>query len=123
VAAACIYALENNIERLQEDHDNARFLAEQLATIEGLSITPSETETNLVFFDIHPELGNAMQLSSALHEIGVGIGAMGNTRLRACTHLDVSREKIEQVPAAIRDVLKSGLDRYQGISTGPYARG
>lgn len=123
VAAACVYALENNIERLQEDHDNARFLAEQLATIEGISISPEETETNLVFFDIHPELGNAMQLSKALHEIGVGIGAMGQSSLRACTHLDISREKIAQVPAAIKEALNSGLNQYQGIATGPYARG
>ena len=123
VAAACVYALENNIERLQQDHDNARFLAEQLAPIEGITANPTETESNLVFFEIHPELGNAMQLSKALHEVGVGIGAMGHTRLRACTHLDISREQIEQVPGAVRDVLKAGLDRYQGIATGPYARG
>lgn len=123
VAAACVYALENNIERLQEDHDNARFLAEQLSEIEGILISPEEVETNLVFFDVNPEFGNAMQLSRALHEIGVGVGAMGNTTLRACTHLSVSREKIAQVPAAIRDVLNTGIDRYQGFATGPYARG
>jgi len=123
VAAACVYALENNIERLQEDHDNARFLAEQLESIEGISITPSETETNLVFFDVDPKIGNAMQFSKALHDIGVGIGAMGQTRLRACTHLDINKEQLEQVPAAIRDVLNTGIDRYQGLETGPYARG
>lgn len=123
VAAACIYALENNIERLQEDHDNARYLAKLLAPIEGITATPEETESNLVFFDIHPELGNAMQLSKALNEVGVGIGAMGDTRLRACTHLDISREQIEQVPGAVRDVLQSGLGRFEGIATGPYARG
>jgi len=123
VAAACVYALENNIERLQIDHDNARFLAEQLAFIEGLSVNPSETETNLVFFDVDPKIGNAMQLSKALHEIGVGIGAMGQTRLRACTHLDITREQIEQVPAAVCDALNSGIESYQGLETGPYARG
>lgn len=123
VAAACIYALENNIERLQEDHDNARFLAEQLAEIEGISINPENTETNLVFFDVHPELGNAMQLAAALKKEGVGIGAMGNSTLRACTHLDISRAQIEQVPAAVRAALQAGLDQYQGIATGPYARG
>ncbi|MCH9653742.1 MAG: low-specificity L-threonine aldolase [Planctomycetes bacterium] len=123
VAAACVYALENNIERLQEDHDNARLLAEQLASVEGLSINPSDTETNLVFFDVDPEIGNAMQLSKALHDKGVGIGAMGQTRLRACTHLDINREQIEQVPALIKDVLNTGIKNYQGLETGPYARG
>ncbi len=123
VAAACIYALENNIERLQEDHDNARFLADQLASIEGISINPAETETNLVFFDVDPNLGNAMQLSKALHDRGVGIGAMGQTSLRACTHLDISREQIEQIPPAVRDALNSGINDHQGLETGPYARG
>lgn len=123
VAAACIYALENNIERLQEDHDNARFLAEQLAGIDGISINPAETETNLVFFDITPEHGNAMQLSAALKELGVGIGAMGETRLRACTHLDITREQIEQVAPIVQKALQQGLEKYAGIATGPYARG
>lgn len=123
VAAACIYALENNIERLQEDHDNARLLADQLASIEGISINPAETETNLVFFDVDPNLGNAMQLSKALHDRGVGIGAMGQTSLRACTHLDISREQIEQIPPAVRDALNSGINDYQGLESGPYARG
>ena len=51
MAAGCIYALENNIERLQEDHDNAKLLAEGLSTIDGITVE-SPIDTNMVFFSL-----------------------------------------------------------------------
>ena len=109
-AAACLYALDYHIERLADDHANARAFAEAVAEIEGLQVRPDEVETNLVFFEIDPDRGTAAQLSSALRERGVKINPAGGThRLRACTHLDVDRDGVLQAARAIRDCLSGGI--------------
>jgi threonine aldolase len=96
VAAAGVYALEHNVERLVEDHARARRLAEGLAAA-GLPVEPDEVETNFVQIDVAP-LGlskpDALELA---HQAGVGIsGTVHPTRLRAVTHLDVDDNDIEQ---------------------------
>lgn len=107
-AAACLYALDHNIERLSEDHTNARQLSESLAKIPGVTIEVDTVETNLVFFEIDPKLGTAAQLSARLRERGVNMNpAGGPQRMRACTHLDVTAEQIQMAAARIRDCLKS----------------
>jgi len=125
VAASAIYALEHHVERLAEDHENARRLAEGIAKIDGLSIRPADVETNLVFFDVDPRRGYAAQLSAALARRGVRINPAGPYRLRACTHLDVSRDDVEQVIVALHDCLRGGFDDTEtpAMATGPYARG
>lgn len=125
VAASAIYALENNVERLAEDHENAQLLARGIAEIDGLRVRPSDVETNLVFFDVDPELGYAAQLSAALVSKNVRINAAGPHRLRACTHLDVSRDDIAPVVTALRACVAAGFrDAKAGaMATGPYARG
>jgi threonine aldolase len=122
VAAAAIYAMEHHVQRLADDHANARLLANEIATIEGLSIQLDEVETNLVFFEVDPKLGNAAQLSAALLERGVKIGAAGPQRLRACTHLDVRRADIPEVARILRETVQAGFRQFKGSSTGPYAR-
>ena len=67
VAAGALYALDHNVERLAEDHANARFLAEALAQIEGVAIEPEKVESNLVFF----EVADGDALAAALAERGV----------------------------------------------------
>jgi threonine aldolase len=121
-AAAAVYAMEHHVERLADDHVNAKLLASEIAKIEGLSIRPDEVETNLVFFEVDPKLGNAGQLSAALLERGVKIGASGPQRLRACTHLDVRREDIPEVARILRETVQAGFRQFKGSSTGPYAR-
>lgn len=123
VAAAAIYALENHIERLAEDHENARIFAQALAKIDGIHLSPDDVETNLVFFEVDPRLGNAAQLSNALLQRGVRIGAMGPQRLRACTHLDVSREDLLAAAAIVRECVAEGFGAMVGAAAGPYARG
>jgi threonine aldolase len=109
-AAACLYAIEHNIERLAEDHANATLFAEEIATVSGIEVDLEGVESNLVFFEIDPEFGTAAELSAALRERGVMINpAGGNHRLRACTHLDVTREGVLEAAAAIRDCLSTGL--------------
>lgn len=122
VAAAAVYAMEHNVERLSVDHDNAKLLAAEIAQIEGLSINVADVETNLVFFEVDPKLGNAGQLSAALLDRGVKIGPSGPQRLRACTHLDVTREDMLKTADLLRQTIKAGFSQYKGSTTGPYAR-
>ncbi|MEM7344162.1 MAG: threonine aldolase family protein [Chloroflexota bacterium] len=94
IAAGAIYALENNIERLAEDHANSRRLADGLSQIEGITVEP--VETNLIFFDVEGLGLTAAAFDQQLHEQGIRMSPMGPTRVRAVTHLDVSSEQIEE---------------------------
>jgi threonine aldolase len=98
-AAACIYALEHNIDRLAEDHANARALARGLAQVPG--ITVEEPETNLVFFDTSGVGMTADQLAERVRREGIMLSAMGRYRARACTHLDVDGAGIDTAVRAI----------------------
>ena len=122
IAAAAVYAMEHNVERLSDDHDNAKLLASEIAQIEGLSINVADVETNLVFFEVDPKLGNAGQLSAALLDRGVKIGPSGPQRLRACTHLDVTREDMLKTADMLRQTIKAGFSQYKGSTTVPYER-
>lgn len=99
-AAACLYALDHNIDRLAEDHANARLLARGLAQIPG--ITVEEPETNLVFFDTSGTGLTADQLAERVRREGIMLSTSGRCRARACTHLDVDRLGIETAVQAIR---------------------
>lgn len=124
VAAAAVYALENHIERLADDHANARAFAEEIVDIDGITIDPSAVETNLAFFEIDPEKGTAAELSARLRERGVFIGAMGSHRLRACTHLDVTRDDVLQAATVLRECLEHHTAASSPVAAhGPYARG
>ncbi|MDH3593533.1 MAG: aminotransferase class I/II-fold pyridoxal phosphate-dependent enzyme [Rhodospirillales bacterium] len=100
IAAAGVYALDNNVERLAEDHAHARQLGEGLAEISGLRIDPAEIETNMVYFEVDPARMTAPDFSARLlAQHGVRIGAVGPRQMRAVTHLDVAAPDI---PAALR---------------------
>ncbi|MBA2506540.1 MAG: low specificity L-threonine aldolase [Thermoleophilaceae bacterium] len=92
IAAAGLFALDNNVERLAEDHANARALAEGLAALPGVSVDPAEVETNIVIFEV--EDGPAWAHSA--EEKGVELLALDATHVRAVTHMDVSREDIDR---------------------------
>lgn len=106
IAAAGVYALEHNVERLAEDHVNAKRLAEGLAQIAGLQLDPAEVETNMIYFDVAPARMTARELSERLlARHGVRIGAVGAQRLRAVTHLDVTGPDIDDAVQAVRAAL------------------
>ncbi len=105
MAAAAFYALDHHVERLAEDHETARFFAEQIADIPGVLIDPATVASNLVFFDIAPEYGPANVVAARLRERQVNIYATGPQRIRACTHLDVSREDLQQAAEALRTIM------------------
>lgn len=106
IAAAGVYALEHLVERLAEDHANARLLAEGLAELPGILLDPATIETNIVFFDLDPTGPTAAEVAAALLSRGVRIGAIGGRhRMRAVTHLDISLADVEQAVAAMRAVV------------------
>jgi len=102
-AAACTYALDHHVDRLAEDHANARALARGLAQIAGIEV--QQPETNLVFFrpDGAGVSGDAMV--GALRKRGVLL-AMMDGRIRACTHLDVSADMIEETVGLVREIVR-----------------
>ncbi len=103
IAAGALYALEYNVERLVEDHQNARILADTVRTKPGLSLDPEIVDTNIVIFELDPELGTAPAFSARLRDEGVLMNAMGPQRLRAVTHLDVSREQVNHAAAIFQE--------------------
>jgi threonine aldolase len=105
LAAAAIYALDHNVERLAEDHRNAKHLAQALNALSGLSVDLEAVQTNILYIDVDPSLGPAAAFAQRLEQAGVRMLATGPQRLRAVTHLDVSAEDIERALAAIRRLL------------------
>jgi len=104
IAAGALYALENHVERLADDHANARILAEAFASVEGLRLESGPVETNLVWVEVDPALGTAGQVAARLKSRGVLVAALGNQVIRACTHLNVSREDAEIAAEEIRRI-------------------
>lgn len=120
VAAAAEYAMDNHLDRLADDHAHAKLLAENLNAIDGIKLKLDEVETNLVFFTIEEELGTAVQLAGKLREQGILIGPMGGQRMRACTHLDISRGDIDTISDAVSAACASGFREYAAVGAGPY---
>ena len=108
IAAAGVYALKHNVERLAEDHDNAKRFARLVARIDGIGIDPETIETNIVYFDVAGTGLSAPQVSERLLEHGVRIGSMDERLMRAVTHLDVDTAGVEEAARALRAVVGSG---------------
>jgi threonine aldolase len=98
IAAAGLYALDHHVERLAEDHANARALAVGLAEIPGVTIDPATVDTNIVVFGVSDPAG----FCERMLEAGVRVGALDAQRVRAVTHLDVDRAGIERALEAAR---------------------
>ncbi len=101
LAAACLYALEHHLERLAEDHEHARMLAQALAELPGVTVIPPET--NIVIFELSTM--TAAEFTRKLSERGVLAIAVGERKVRMVTHLDVSRGDVEQAISTIREIL------------------
>ena len=105
IAAAGLVALDNMVERLAEDHSNARKLAHGLAEIPGISIEPESLPTNLVFFDVERE--DRDDLHRQLVERGVK-GGGGQKRWRYVTHYGITESDIDYTLETVRDVFSNG---------------
>jgi threonine aldolase len=99
LAAAGIYALEHNVGRLAEDHENARALADGLRSIDEIEVSPRGADTNMVHVTM--QQATAARLRDYLHERGVRVRPQAAMRL--VTHLDVDRSDIERFVRAVED--------------------
>jgi threonine aldolase len=113
IAAAGIVALEEMIERMAEDHANARILAEGLAAIPGISLDPAKVQTNIIYFDVDVEgdsgemySGAAGRFATALRERGVLLNGSGGRSVRAVTHYGISEDDVRRAVAAVADVMQ-----------------
>ena len=105
IAAAGLVALDSMVERLAEDHSNARKLANGLAEIPGISIEPDSLPTNLVFFDVERE--DREKLHRRLVERGVK-GGGGQKRWRYVTHYGITESDIDYTLETVREVFANG---------------
>ena len=105
-AAACLFALDHNIDRLADDHANAKALARGLGQVPGLAVT--QPETNLVYIDVSGTGMGAAEVSQRARAHGLMVSVMGKHRVRACTHLDVDAAGIEEAVAVLREVVANG---------------
>jgi threonine aldolase len=103
LAAAGLYALEHNLERVSEDHDNARLLAERL--LDCAAVRPSRPESNIVMIDLVQERDTAEAIIPKLAHLGVLVVPFGERRLRAVTHLDVSPADVIRAAEVIGSAL------------------
>jgi threonine aldolase len=92
LAAAGLYALEHNVERLAEDHAHARLIAEVLADAAPGSVKPDQVETNIVVADLASTGKSVPEVVEAARGAGVLVGGVGPTQLRVVTHLDASAD-------------------------------
>jgi threonine aldolase len=95
-AAAALYALDHHMDRLAEDHANARRIAEVLACNPRIIIDRAVVQTNILIFEVSQNAPDAAMIVSAAREQGLLLFAFGERTLRAVTHMDVSREQCER---------------------------
>ncbi len=104
LAAAGIVALDTMVERLADDHANAKRLAEGLADLPGIVLDPARIQTNIIFFDVTNGM-TAAQLAERLAREGVFIGAFGERHVRVVTHYGIARAEIETALLAVQRAL------------------
>jgi len=104
LAAAGLIALEQGPQKLQTDHENAKFLAEGLAKIPGFKIDPAKVQTNIVICDITATGMTSGELACLLAGAKVLANGVGPELLRFVTHLDVNRQQCEQALAVVAEV-------------------
>jgi len=107
IAAAGVIALEEMVDRLAEDHENARHLAEGIAGIRGLSIDLERVQTDIVYFELVSNRLTADELVTELGKKGIKILCVGPRRLRAVTHYGISAEDIDLTVKALGEVMKT----------------
>ena len=105
LAAAALYALDNNVERLADDHARAHRLAEGLAALPGIELDPALVETNIVVFRV----ADAADFVSRLEGDGVRVGALDERTVRAVTHLDIDDAGIDRALEAARNAVAAGV--------------
>ncbi|MFT6956982.1 MAG: threonine aldolase [Halieaceae bacterium] len=104
MAAAALYGMQHNVERLLVDHDNAQFLARELAELSGLSTDLDSVQTNMVYVDVDAGVNHAIELVATLQKQGVQVWNLG-PRLRFVTSMLVERRDCERAVKAMSEAL------------------
>jgi len=105
LAAAGLYALEHNLDRLAEDHARAKRLAEGLANMSGVDLDPAHVETNIIVLGVAPSGMSALEVEIALKEVGILSLAIGPTALRLVTYLQIGDSDIDPALKGLAKVL------------------
>ncbi|MDW7729217.1 MAG: low-specificity L-threonine aldolase [Bacillota bacterium] len=103
IAAAGIVALETMVDRLAEDHENARLLADGLASLKGIDFNPDEVDTNIVI--VKPTTMTIEQLGDELEKKGILTVVIEPDRVRFTTNKEVNRDDIEKTITAVKEIL------------------
>lgn len=106
LGAAALHALDHHVDRLAQDHANAQLLAGEVSLMPGIAIEPELVQTNLVFFDVRQTGHTAAAVCEALRDGGVLMGAVGEYRIRAVTHLDVTRDDVLEAVKVLDRVVR-----------------
>jgi threonine aldolase len=109
LAAAGLYALDHNLDRLAEDHANARLLAERLAPLSGIRLDLATVETNIVIFRTQAPVADAETIVARAQAAGVLVSAFGRRIVRAVTHLDVSGEECRHAAEVLAEIVTRGM--------------
>ncbi len=107
IAAAGIVALDEMVDRLAEDHANARMLAEGLANFPQIEIDLATVQSDIVIFKLRPGHGSSDALMRALAERGVLVGGLGRAKIRAVTHYGIDANDIEEALEITRAALQN----------------
>jgi threonine aldolase len=105
LAAAGLWALDHNLERLTEDHSNARLLAERIAELHGVNLDLKTVQSNIVIFHMAEGAPGAATVVARAQEAGILVSAFGARTVRAVTHLNVSRADCELAADWLAQVL------------------
>jgi threonine aldolase len=106
LAAAAIHALDHHVDRLAEDHANARFLAESIAGLKGLEIEMANVQTNMVIADVAQSGRSQGEILRLLSDGGVLLTPERHSSIRAVTHLNVSREDVVRACGVFQSVFR-----------------
>jgi threonine aldolase len=108
LAAAGLWALDHNLDRLAEDHANARLLAERIAGLHGVVLDLATVESNIVIFHLAEDMPDAAAIVAAAKAEHVLVSAFGPRTVRAVTHLDVDRAACAQAGDRLARILRAG---------------
>jgi threonine aldolase len=105
LAAAGLYALDHNLARLREDHDNARLIAERLVQLHSVKLDLATVQSNIVIFRMAENEPDAATIVARAQKVGVLISAFGVRTLRAVTHLDVTRDQCRRAADLLAEII------------------
>ena len=96
IAAGALYAIQHHVDRLADDHEHAQQLARAVSECKGLTLSPAQVDTNIVYYEVAQELGTAAEFAGRLESHGVSMLTVSPTRVRAVLHLDIDASDVEQ---------------------------